>query len=120
MLETNAKDTTERYRKLVGRDVANAGRPANTPEVLWSKVEKKGEDDCWPWLGVKNHQGYGRVQIGDWSYYAHRVIFMMIHGRWPEQIDHIDGNNHTHIKSNLRLLCPNCHSQTDTWCGRNK
>lgn len=35
-------------------------------------------------------------------------------------LDHIDGNNHNHVKSNLRLLCPNCHSQTDTWCGKNK
>ena len=23
-------------------------------------------------------------------------------------------------KFNLRLLCPNCHSQTSTWGGRNK
>lgn len=36
------------------------------------------------------------------------------------QCDHIDGNNDNHTLSNLRLLCPNCHSQTHTWCGRNK
>ena len=36
------------------------------------------------------------------------------------QCDHIDGNNDNHKLSNLRLLCPNCHSQTETWCGRNK
>jgi hypothetical protein len=35
-------------------------------------------------------------------------------------LDHVDGNNHNHVRSNLRLLCPNCHSQTDTWCGKNK
>lgn len=35
-------------------------------------------------------------------------------------LDHIDGNNHNHVLKNLRLLCPNCHSQTDTWCGKNK
>jgi hypothetical protein len=35
-------------------------------------------------------------------------------------LDHIDGDNHNHKFSNLRLLCPNCHSQTDTWCGKNK
>ena len=34
------------------------------------------------------------------------------------QLDHIDGNNHNHVLKNLRLLCPNCHSQTDTWCGK--
>jgi Zn finger protein HypA/HybF involved in hydrogenase expression len=35
-------------------------------------------------------------------------------------LDHIDGNNHNHRLENLRLLCPNCHSQTNTWCGKNK
>ena len=36
------------------------------------------------------------------------------------QCDHIDGDNDNHSLDNLRLLCPNCHSQTETWCGRNK
>lgn len=36
------------------------------------------------------------------------------------QLDHIDGNSNNHVLNNLRLLCPNCHSQTDTWCGKNK
>lgn len=35
------------------------------------------------------------------------------------QLDHIDGNNKNHLFENLRLLCPNCHSQTDTYAGKN-
>lgn len=34
-------------------------------------------------------------------------------------VDHIDGNILNNVKSNLRFLCPNCHSQTITYC-RNK
>ena len=52
-----------------------AGRPRNTPERLWSLVDKKGDDVCWPWKGYLGGGGYGRVQIGNKSYYAHRVIF---------------------------------------------
>ena len=36
------------------------------------------------------------------------------------QLDHINGKSKDHTLKNLRLLCPNCHSQTDTWCGKNK
>ena len=35
-------------------------------------------------------------------------------------LDHIDGDSSNHVKTNLRFLCPNCHSQTETWCGKNK
>lgn len=35
------------------------------------------------------------------------------------EIDHIDGINTRHDFDNLRPLCPNCHSQTKTWRGRN-
>lgn len=34
-------------------------------------------------------------------------------------LDHINGVSNDHSKQNLRLLCPNCHSQTKTYCGRN-
>lgn len=35
-------------------------------------------------------------------------------------LDHIDGDNSNNELSNLRMLCPNCHSQTETFAGRNK
>jgi len=36
------------------------------------------------------------------------------------QVDHIDGNAGNNNPENLRLICPNCHSQTKTFGARNK
>jgi 5-methylcytosine-specific restriction endonuclease McrA len=36
------------------------------------------------------------------------------------ELDHINGDRIDHRLENLRLLCPNCHSQTPTYRGRNK
>lgn len=35
------------------------------------------------------------------------------------EIDHIDGVRNHNNPNNLRFLCPNCHSQTDNWRGKN-
>lgn len=35
------------------------------------------------------------------------------------QLDHSDGDNKNNLPENLRWLCPNCHSQTFTFAGKN-
>jgi hypothetical protein len=47
--------------------------------------------------------------ITNWN--GKRIMFDM---------DHIDGDHNNNDFSNLRLICPNCHSQTDTYKGKNK
>lgn len=37
----------------------------------------------------------------------------------PLELDHIDGDRTNHLLENLRLLCPNCHTFTPTFRGKN-
>lgn len=41
-------------------------------------------------------------------------------GTIPLEIDHIDGNYENNSEDNLQLLCPNCHSLTETYRGANR
>lgn len=34
--------------------------------------------------------------------------------------DHIDGNKQNTTRENVRFICPNCHSQTETYCGNKR
>lgn len=38
----------------------------------------------------------------------------------PLQVDHKDGNSDNDKVENIRNICPNCHAQTKTYCGKNK
>ena len=50
-----------------------------------------------------NNNGYRRVKIDGLRLFAHRVVYAMHTGEWPNgEIDHIDGNTENNSPSNLR------------------
>jgi len=62
------------------------------------------------------------------KYYCHNALCILHNAdmiTWCNEpivlhLDHINGIRNDNRKENLRFLCPNCHSQTKTYCGRNK
>ena len=79
------------------------------------------------WLNGGNHFIKGGTSISTWQ----RKILLEENKNkcskcgWGErnphtnkvslEIDHIDGDAYNNIKTNLRVLCPNCHSLTKTY-----
>jgi hypothetical protein len=50
-------------------------------ERFWAYVEKFGPDDCWPWWGHRDEDGYGRIEHAGRSYGAHRIALELRLGR---------------------------------------
>jgi hypothetical protein len=48
---------------------------------FWSKVDVRGEDECWPWKAGKLRKGYGCFHIGRTVVGAHRAAWATQHGR---------------------------------------
>ena len=70
---------------------------------LFWKVDRRGNKLIGKQASrLKKSNGYQEVTINKKKHYAHRIIFMMFHGRLPEQIDHIDGDRSNNLLSNLR------------------
>lgn len=48
--------------------------------------------------------GYLTGRIDNKLMQSHRVIWAIVHGYWPDMIDHIDGNRSNNLLSNLRSV----------------
>lgn len=44
-------------------------------ERFWSKVDIRGEDECWAWLAGKNKDGYGKVWVDGGMRLTNRVAY---------------------------------------------
>lgn len=54
-------------------------------------------------MGAKSNQPYIQVRIGGRIVKAHRLIWALVYGTWPPEIDHIDCDGRNNRLSNLRL-----------------
>lgn len=69
--------------------------------VVTSKINRR-QAKIGTVLGSPHGTGYLTVWYVDRNYFLHRVIWLMVTGRWPEQIDHVNGNRGDNSWENLR------------------
>jgi hypothetical protein len=70
-----------------------------------------GQVPAWAKKTLAERNGY-KCEICSVSKWMSKLINL--------ECDHIDGNHTNNSITNLRLICPNCHSQTDTYKNKNK
>ena len=106
-------------RGLCGRDYARWYRNRDAfqfaPPVkggrmakFWAKVDKRGDDECWPWLGGLVWDGYPRFKTmyeGEWYVRAHRFAYRVLVGKIPEGYT-IDHTCHTEACTAKEKDCP--------------
>lgn len=63
-------------------------RQPTAEERFWSKVDKRGLYDCWPWTDAPTDRGYGTIQVEGRRVRAHRFAYLLAHGTCPEVLDH--------------------------------
>jgi hypothetical protein len=75
-------------------------------ERFWSKVDRRGPDECWPWLGgLFQGTGYGAFWVKTINFGAHRIAYELLVGPIPEgaQLDHL-----CHNRDSTCLGGPDC------------
>lgn len=59
--------------------------PQCTPAMrFWGRVDRRGEDACWPWKGARHLQGYGLVAVNRRMYAASRLAYELAVGPIPK------------------------------------
>lgn len=48
-----------------------------TLERFWSRVDKRGPDECWEWAGTRNGAGTPQIKIGGKDITASRVMLQL-------------------------------------------
>lgn len=83
--------------------------------------------DAWLKAGNLNLVGRPRGYVRKYFYIKqnYKCAICGLPNTWNEKhiefvLDHINGRANDHSPSNLRLICPNCDSQLDTFKSRNK
>jgi len=58
----------------------------NRPSNVWAKIERRGENECWNYMGHLDKDGYGRIDYGGKKILTHRLIYEFTFGKILNQL----------------------------------
>ena len=78
----------------------------NAIDGFWALIERKSDDECWPWNG-STHNGYGTFSllvdgVGRRNWRAHRLAHFLATGEFPQVVMHMCDNPPCCNPSHLR------------------
>ena len=59
-------------------------RHGSIEDRFWERVLQKGEEDCWPWIGARARDGYGKFSYGSSHIRATHFSYILHHGPIPD------------------------------------
>lgn len=73
------------YSKFCSRHCRDAFGKKDPVVRFWSKVDRRGDDECWEWQGRRDKNGYGRFSLRHgFSVGAHRYSWEQTNGPIPK------------------------------------
>ena len=85
--------------------------PANPPARFWSRVDKRGANECWEWKGQLRWDGYGRFIIGRKPQWTHRYSWELHNGKKIPPNGHILHSCHNPACVNPKHLSLGTHKE---------
>jgi hypothetical protein len=112
----NAYRHTKKYLDSVGVDYSKLTKDK------WSSKEKSIEEVFISGINFCNKSL--KIKILKYGLLDYVCVICDNNGEWMGEklslhLDHINGDSTDNRIENLRFLCPNCHSQTETYAGKN-
>ena len=56
---------------------------AQDTDRFWGKIQVGSPDECWPWLGAKDEDGYALFKVKGTMYRASRLMYLLHHRQDP-------------------------------------
>jgi hypothetical protein len=85
--------TQERLMEVLSYD-------SDTGVFVWR--QKRGRQVNGSVAGSPHNAGYWSIRVDGRALLAHRLAWMYVHGDWPSEIDHINGDRRDNRIANLR------------------